>query len=253
MVAITNFKSSSRQVAVGISTSYQGLSAKVYTDIVGSIFSNKHSSKTAETFLLLNSVLPLGVCVLVSPLARFVKIVEEQGKLEVGFFVIFVITIATGIFATMTSVGSVSRMLSALGGLVGIMVFLVLPLVVVVVEKVKERVEEGKEGKVYHFTVEEKNDEERMRGENERKVERTDDGEAMEEIGAKEMVKRINFWLYVGVYLFGATLGLAFLNNLGQIAESRGSSSVSSLVSLSSSFGFFGRLLPSILDYFLSR
>ncbi|KAL4010680.1 hypothetical protein IC575_027691 [Cucumis melo] len=254
MVAITNFASSNRQVAVGISTSYQGLSAKVYTDIVGSIFSNKDSSKTAETFLLLNSVLPLGVCVLVSPLARFVKIVEEQGKLEVGFFVIFVITIATGTFATITSVGSVSRMLSALSGLVGIMVFLVLPLVVVVEEKVKERVEKGKEGRVYHFTVEENNDVERiMRGENERKVERTDDGEAMEEIGAKEMVKRINFWLYFGVYLFGATLGLAFLNNLGQIAESRGSSSVSSLVSLSSSFGFFGRLLPSILDYFLSR
>ncbi|XP_038895111.1 protein NUCLEAR FUSION DEFECTIVE 4 [Benincasa hispida] len=252
MVAITNF-GTNRQIAVGISTSYQGLSAKIYTNIVSSIFS-KHSSKTTETFLLLNSVLPMGVCVLASPLARILKVVEEQGKLEVGFFVIFVITIATGIFAAVTSVGSISRMLSPLSGLVGIVVFLVLPLVVAVVEKVKESLKEGKERRVYHFTVEENKDVERVRGENQSKLERDGDSEeAMEEIGAKEMVKRINFWLYFGVYLFGATLGLAFLNNLGQIAESRGSSSVSSLVSLSSSFGFFGRLMPSILDYFLSR
>lgn len=252
MVAITNFTSSNRQVAVGISTSYQGLSAKVYTNIVGSIFT-KHSSKTAEIFLLLNSVLPLGVCVLASPLARVVKVVEEQGKLEVGFIVIFVITIATGVFAAVTSVGSISRMLSPLSGLIGILVFLLLPLVVVIVEKVKESVKEGKEGRVYHITVDENKDVERIRGENEMKLEREGDGEAMEEIGAREMLKRINFWLYFGVYLFGATLGLAFLNNLGQIAESRGSSSVSSLVSLSSSFGFFGRLMPSILDHLLSR
>ena len=64
------------------------------------------------------------------------------------------------------------------------------------------------------------------------------------------MLRRIDFWLYFFVYLFGATLGLVFLNNLGQIAESRGYSGTSSLVSLSSSFGFFGRLMPSIGDYF---
>ncbi|XP_023519273.1 protein NUCLEAR FUSION DEFECTIVE 4-like [Cucurbita pepo subsp. pepo] len=248
IVAIRNFPSN-RQVAVGISTSYQGLSAKIYTDIVGLIFT-KRSDKTAETFLLSNSVFPLGVCVLVCPMARIVELVEEKGNLGVGFFVIFVITIATGVFAVVTSVGSISRMLSPLSGLVGILVFLLLPVVVPVVESVKKSVREGKERRVYHSTMEEDT---RIRPENEAKLNRDGGDDAMEEIGAREMVTRVNFWLYVGVYFFGATLGLAFLNNLGQIAESRGSESVSSLVSLSSSFGFFGRLMPSLLDHFLSR
>ncbi|KAJ7964282.1 Protein NUCLEAR FUSION DEFECTIVE 4 [Quillaja saponaria] len=64
------------------------------------------------------------------------------------------------------------------------------------------------------------------------------------------MLMRVDFWLYFFVYFSGATVGLAFMNNLGQIAESRGCSATSSLVSLSSSFGFFGRLMPSLMDYF---
>lgn len=40
-----------------------------------------------------------------------------------------------------------------------------------------------------------------------------------EEIGVRLMVTRIEFWLYFFVYLFGVTVGLVFLNNLGQIAE----------------------------------
>ena len=72
----------------------------------------------------------------------------------------------------------------------------------------------------------------------------------IEEVGVKLMLRRINFWLYFFVYFFGATVGLVYLNNLGQIAESRGCSNISSLVSLSSSFGFFGRLMPSLMYYF---
>ncbi|XP_022949166.1 protein NUCLEAR FUSION DEFECTIVE 4-like [Cucurbita moschata] len=222
IVAIRNFKAH-RHVAVGISTSYQGLSAKIYTDIVESMFS-KRSSKRTETFLLLNSVLPLGVSVLVSPFVR-VHVVEEQGGLEIGVFLIFMITIATGVFAVFTSLGSISTKLSPLTGLVGILVFLLLPLAVAVAENVKRKTEQPEKQR---DAVE----------------------AAMEEIGAKEMLKRMNFWLHFGVYFFGATLGLVFLNNLGQIAESRRSSGVSSLVSLSASFGFFGRLAPSLLDHF---
>ncbi|KAJ0509626.1 hypothetical protein HanIR_Chr11g0531091 [Helianthus annuus] len=74
-----------------------------------------------------------------------------------------------------------------------------------------------------------------------------------EEMGAKVMLKSLNFWLYFFVYMFGATVGMVYLNNLGQIVESRGSSNISSLVSLASSFGFFGRIFPCLLDYHISR
>ncbi|GFP85148.1 hypothetical protein PHJA_000658600 [Phtheirospermum japonicum] len=74
-----------------------------------------------------------------------------------------------------------------------------------------------------------------------------------EEIGPMLMLRRVEFWLYFFAYLFGATLGLVYLNNLGQISESRGCLQTSSLVSLASAFGFFGRLLPSLINYFFSK
>nr|GMD83531.1 protein NUCLEAR FUSION DEFECTIVE 4 [Ipomoea batatas]GME18211.1 protein NUCLEAR FUSION DEFECTIVE 4 [Ipomoea batatas] len=75
----------------------------------------------------------------------------------------------------------------------------------------------------------------------------------VEEVEEKDLVKRGDFWLYFMVYFLGSTqLCLVYLNNLGQIAESRGFSNASLQVSLSSSLGFFGRLLPSLYDYFFS-
>jgi hypothetical protein len=50
--------------------------------------------------------------------------------------------------------------------------------------------------------------------------------------------------------MFSGTLGLVFQNNLKQITESRRLAKTPTLVSLSSSFGFFGRLLPSFLGYY---
>jgi hypothetical protein len=74
-----------------------------------------------------------------------------------------------------------------------------------------------------------------------------------EEVGGLRLLRRFDFWLYFFSYMFSGTLGLVFLNNLGQIAESRRLSDPSTLVSLSSSFGFFGRLLPAFLDYYTAK
>nr|GLL30953.1 protein NUCLEAR FUSION DEFECTIVE 4-like [Ipomoea trifida] len=75
----------------------------------------------------------------------------------------------------------------------------------------------------------------------------------VEEVEEKYLVKRGDFWLYFMVYFLGGLwMGLVYLNNLGQIAESRGFSNGSLQVSLSSSLEFFGRLLRSLYDYFFS-
>lgn len=136
--------------------------------------------------------------------------------------------------------------------------FLLAPLVIPLAVKIREVLAAkwmlNREAKVHTFTVEENDDAGRM----ESGVKEDDTREAIEvgvkeEIGVKLMLTRLNFWLYFFVYLCGATLGIVYLNNLGQIAESRGCSGTSSLVSLSSSFGFFGRLIPSLVDYFFPR
>lgn len=252
VVAIRNFPSD-RQVVVGLTTSYLGLSAKVYTDIVHAFFPSSPIER-AKAYLLLNSVLPVVVCVITAPLAREVDVGRPR-DMKIGFIAMFVITMATGVYSVITSLESISRKLSSWSPVIGIGVFLLAPLAIPVAEKIIELVKEwniNTERKVYNFSIEESElGEERM----ENGVKEAEEaGEVCEvgikeEIGVKEMVKRLDFWLYFFVYLFGATLGIVFLNNLGQISESRGYSGTSSLVSLSSSFGFFGRLMPSLLDY----
>lgn len=259
------------QVAVGITTSYQGLSAKIYTDIVNAAFSSS-PHRRARAYLLLNSLLPLLVCVIVAPLVRDIDVGtgDEPRNMAVGFNLMFVITIATGIYAVISSLESMSIGLSPLHSVIGTGVFLLIPLVIPIVEKIREKISRkwslNRENRVYNFTIDDHNGLENI----ENGVVKEEDSTVQvhnevgevhvphgvgvrEEIGVKLMVKRVDFWLYFLVYFFSATIGLVFLNTLGQIAESRGSSRTSSLVSLSSSFGFFGRLMPSLLDYFFSR
>ncbi|KAM1706009.1 hypothetical protein ACFXTH_027983 [Malus domestica] len=71
-----------------------------------------------------------------------------------------------------------------------------------------------------------------------------------EEHSARLLVRRWDFWLYYAAYLCGATIGLVYSNNLGQISESLGYSSLtSSLVTVYSSCSFFGRLLSAAPDF----
>ncbi|RDX94381.1 Protein NUCLEAR FUSION DEFECTIVE 4, partial [Mucuna pruriens] len=247
VVTIRNFLSD-RQVAVGITTSYQGLSAKIYANIVD-VVSPHHK---ARTFLFLNSLLPVIVGLIAAPMVRESEVTSPKHK-GVGFAVMFVITIFTGVYAVFSSLQFVTSKASSLGILLGILVSLLLPLLVPLSVKFKEVQENREKLRVYNFTMEENTNLERVENEvkeGEDSIEVEEEVGIIEEVGVKLMLRRINFWLYFLVYFFGATVGLVYLNNLGQIAESRGCSGTSSLVSLSSSFGYFGRLIPSLMYYF---
>ncbi|KAM7493662.1 hypothetical protein LguiB_028271 [Lonicera macranthoides] len=75
-----------------------------------------------------------------------------------------------------------------------------------------------------------------------------------EEHSAKMLVSRVDFWLYFFAYFCGGTIGLVYTNNLGQIAQSLGqSSSTSTLLTLYSSFSFFGRLLSAAPDFIRTK
>ncbi|XP_044466868.1 protein NUCLEAR FUSION DEFECTIVE 4-like [Mangifera indica] len=75
-----------------------------------------------------------------------------------------------------------------------------------------------------------------------------------EEHSAKLLVRRLDFWLYYIAYFCGGTIGLVYSNNLGQIAQSLGqSSSTTTLLTLYSSFSFFGRLLSAAPDYIRAK
>ncbi|KAK3001901.1 hypothetical protein RJ639_021637 [Escallonia herrerae] len=71
-----------------------------------------------------------------------------------------------------------------------------------------------------------------------------------EEHKAGMLVRRLDFWLYYFAYFCGGTIGLVYSNNLGQIAQSLGQSAkTSTLITLYSSFSFFGRLLSAAPDF----
>ncbi|KAL8244637.1 hypothetical protein R6Q59_010895 [Mikania micrantha] len=75
-----------------------------------------------------------------------------------------------------------------------------------------------------------------------------------EEHDAKRLICRIDFWLYYLGYFCGGTIGLVYSNNLGQIAQSLGlESSTSTLITLYSSFSFFGRLLSASPDFLRTK
>lgn len=239
-----------QQLAVGISTSYVGLSAKIYTDIAKSV-ALFFPSDSARDYLLLNALLPLVVSLLVSPIVRKTKS-EKSRCIQGGFVIMFVITIVTGTYSVISSFHTVKNKLSPLifATLTGILLLcpLIVPIGEWTVEKLNKRclIRSGK--KIHNLYVEESGTTKNREG-----VKDIYEVCVKEEIGVKEMVRRVEFWLYVFVYLFGVTLGLVYMNNLGQIAESRGYDDTSSLVSIASAFGFFGRLVPSLMDYTFSR
>lgn len=75
-----------------------------------------------------------------------------------------------------------------------------------------------------------------------------------EEHTIMEAIKTVDFWILFVGFLCGVGTGLAVMNNLGQMGLALGYTDVSIFVSLTSIWGFFGRILSgSISEYFIRR
>ncbi|RZC63127.1 hypothetical protein C5167_024891 [Papaver somniferum] len=275
------------QVAVGLATSYVGLSAKIYTDIVDVISSSSDATAKAKNYLLLNSILPLIVSFVTAPIL-FKDVVSKNNKenkadiVQIGFTIMFLVTIVTGVYSVMGSLGWKTVVQSPLLYAIGLaFLLIVIPLTIPVGVKIGKFLlkwwHTKRESKIFNLSMMDNHQSANSTDESnggvvveikELKEVVVQDSNSVgsgfrvhglvepissskEDIGVK-MVRRVEFWLYFFVYMFGGTLGLVFMNKLGQIAESRGQSSAttSSLVSLSSAFCFFGRLLPSLVHHF---
>nr|CAB3464947.1 unnamed protein product [Digitaria exilis] len=252
LLCINNFPSDSR-VAVSLVTSYLGLSAKLYTTVAETLpRAARARYSTTKVYLLLNAVVPVFVALLAAPSLRVVELNKDRSKktTRAPFLAMFAITLATGACAIVGSVGAKSIGLSTREH----MVSLVRESMAKIREtakwenRVHDHDSDGPETVVVEVEAEDKQEEEQGQHQ---------DGEqqsiSQEEVGGLQLLRKLDFWLYFFSYMFSGTLGLVFLNNLGQIAESRGLANASTLVSLSSSFGFFGRLLPAFLDYYTAK
>ena len=259
LLCIRNFGTSSR-VAVSLATSYLGLSAKVYTSLADSIPGLANSK--AKAYLLLNAVVPMLVTVVVAPSLRVVDLTGAAST-DAAFLVMFAITLATGACAVVGSIGSTSNGLSSREHMVSLSVLLATPILIPLALRIREslnRIRETKrENRIHDLGADDAIAVERVvaidiadAGSKEEEASSAAE-KPREEVGGLRLLRKLDFWLYFFSYMFSGTLGLVFLNNLGQIAESRRLAQTSTLVSLSSSFGFFGRLLPSFLDYYSAK
>uniref|UniRef100_A0A6N2KJY3 Uncharacterized protein n=1 Tax=Salix viminalis TaxID=40686 RepID=A0A6N2KJY3_SALVM len=183
------------------------------------LFITHQISSLSYAHIFLLTVLAGNICVMAAPFVRDFDVGTSR-NMEVGFMFMFFVTTATGIYAVISSLGSLPRWLPPLGNAICILVLLLAPLVIPMAEKIREVLLNGEIMKV---SVE------KNAGGNQ--VERIESG--MEEVDDDH--RRGN-------------------DQVISVKEDIGAMSMtSSLVSLSSSFGFFGRLLPSFLDYFLQR
>ncbi|KAL6616286.1 hypothetical protein ACP70R_038556 [Stipagrostis hirtigluma subsp. patula] len=249
LLCLRNFGSSSR-VAVSLASSYLSLSATVYTNLADSIPGPANSK--AKTYLLLNAVVPMLVTVLVAPSLRVVDL-KSAASTDATFLIMFAITLATSACAVVSSIGSTSNVMSSREHTVSLGVLLATPILIPLVLRVRESLNK-RENRIHDLGTDDTDTMDRVVNID---VE-TKEGDGVsekpqEEVGGLRLLRKPDFWLYFFSYMFSGTLGLVFLNNLGQIAESRRLAQTSTLVSLSSSFGFFGRLLPSFLDYYSAK
>ncbi|KAG5249137.1 protein NUCLEAR FUSION DEFECTIVE [Salix suchowensis] len=286
VLCIKNF-SANRPLALSLTIAFNGVSAALYT-----LAGNAIDSSSNAIYLLLNAFIPLiaSIAALI-PILRQPSLdpLSPDGisRDSIIFLILNFLSILTGIYILLFSSSSYdgTRALLLFGGAIFLLIFpLCIPGIVyardwfhrtihssfrlhgsgfmlVDVEDLELHKELLSRESSYHEIRDETvdvNTGQKSSGEKDgccdTMVKKDQLAMLGEEHPAWLLVRRLDFWLYYIAYFCGGTIGLVYSNNLGQIAESLGqSSNTTTLVTLYSSFSFFGRLLSAAPDYIRAK
>nr|GMD89314.1 protein NUCLEAR FUSION DEFECTIVE 4-like [Ipomoea batatas] len=265
VLCIKNFPSN-RPLALSLTISFNGVSAALYT-----LAANALNPSSSALYLLLNAIIPL-----ITSFAALIPILRQPPleplspdgikRDQLLFVVLNSLAVVTGIYLLFvhSSDKATARFL-----LVGAIFLLVLPLGIPGVtyahdlELHKQLLSrEGSLANGLSYIVDGNNEStdqnsipwQRSSASDEGCVENVIGRDQLfmlgEEHNAPKLLKRCDFWLYYLAYFCGGTIGLVYSNNLGQIAQSLGHTSMTSkLITFYSSFSFFGRLLSAAPDF----
>lgn len=273
VLCIRNF-SANRCLALSLTVSFNGVSAALYTLVVKAI------NGSPSSYLLLNAVLPV-----ITSLAALIPILRQPPVPSLSrrrdaqiFLLLNSIAFLTGVYLLLLNPvapnPATSRLLLA-----GALILLVLPLAIPGIIVARECALHT----IYSTQLEDTEDDRDIHkelipgdGELENHVREispdNNDNESTlccsssswcnefmskdrlvllgEEHDAKSLIRRFDFWIYYISYFCGGTLGIVYSNNLGQIAQSLGrNSQTSMLVNVYSSCSFFGRLVSAAPDF----
>ncbi|XP_041013841.1 protein NUCLEAR FUSION DEFECTIVE 4-like [Juglans microcarpa x Juglans regia] len=263
VTCIRNFRTNRGPVS-GILKGYVGLSTAIFTDLCTALFSDD-----AASFLFMLAVIPLGVCVIAafflheSPPAATSAEEQEESRY---FWVFNALAVVVAVYLLAYDfIPSPSTVFSLVFAAI-LLVLLASPLAVPVYYFFKNRIGTGGdvEGQVREplLLVEEEEEENATESRG-----KEDDLATEEEVaGLKkkpvigeehtimEALRTVDFWILFVSFLCGVGTGLTVMNNMGQIGLALGYSDVSIFVSLTSIWGFFGRIISGIVsEYFIKK
>ncbi|KAH9305951.1 hypothetical protein KI387_010355 [Taxus chinensis] len=281
--AIENFPSN-RGIASGLTTSYSGLSAVIYAGL-SSILSKGHSS----SYLLLNCIVPTIVSTISGFLLHVFqsKKANEEDKSDKRNMIIFTgIAFATALYSILIEFLPHKNHGPSEGIYMSVLfILMIFPLCIplklalshtsttkvtkffstpkaspqICMIQDNQQKSRAEQNSYIHGTSEisfNSNEETQqcsrsldIEPERQQFVSKKSVPALGKEHGILELFSSIDFWLYYFVYICGGTVGLVYINNLGQILQSLGYTKTPILVSLVSSFGFFGRIASGFPDY----
>ncbi|XP_019091979.1 PREDICTED: protein NUCLEAR FUSION DEFECTIVE 4-like [Camelina sativa] len=242
-----------RALALSLTVSFNGISAALY-----SLAFNAINPSSSNLYLLLNSLVPLVVSfaalypVLSKPTIDPSPDSESRRHDSHVFTILNVLAVMTSFHLLLSSSSTSSARLNLLGAIVLLVFPLCGPLIVYArdyfLPVINHRLTHESSGYVMLYIDELKSQKESVSGyELMGNIVRLGD-----EHSFRLLITRLEFWLYYIAYLCGGTIGLVYSNNLGQIAQSLGQNSTT-LVTIYSSFSFFGRLLSAAPDFMHKR
>lgn len=265
VTCIRNFRKNRGPVS-GILKGYIGLSTAIFTDLCSALFSDSPSS-----FLLMLSIVPFVVCLSamvflleVDPSASAAAAAESSD--ENSYFAVFnVVAVIIAVYLLVFDIsGEHGRTVSQIFAVV-LLVLMAVPLGVPIYARWKARRGSGLDSDAERqeigdpLLIGEKVQEE-VEEEEERVEERNEDVMEVakrrpvigEEHTIVEAFGTVDFWILFVSFLCGVGTGLAVMNNMGQMGLALGYVDVSIFVSLTSIWGFFGRIgSGSISEYFI--
>lgn len=277
VTCMRNFRKNRGPVS-GIMKGYVGLSTAIFTDVCSALFSDDPAK-----FLLMLMIVPFVVCLTAIFFLREIPPSSTPGeeKEETKYFgIINVIAIVIALYSlTFDISGKHSRLISQifasfllvlLASPMGIPIYLAFKNMVRADSKsldledgnIREPLLLVQEGQQQQQQV----DQEETRAVSEengksatataKEVEVVEKKKPMigEDHSVLEAVRTIDFWILFVSFLCGVGTGLAVMNNLGQMGLALGYTDVSIFVSLTSIWGFFGRIgSGSASEYFLKK
>ncbi|XP_071726287.1 protein NUCLEAR FUSION DEFECTIVE 4-like [Rutidosis leptorrhynchoides] len=262
VTCIRNFRKNRGPVS-GILKGYVGLSTAIFTDLCTALF-----NKDPARFLLMLSVVPVVICLLAIIFLREIPPSQttSEEKSESRYFAIFnalAVTIAVYLLAFDVS-GEHSRLVSKIFCAV-LLVLLATPIGVPVYLAIQNYIRTSTDVKTLDVEASPTAEvtepllvTEPLVVSEPLLVTETEVENIQPVIGEEhtvfEALKTVDFWLLFISFLCGVGTGLAVQNNMAQMGLALGYADVSIFVSLTSIWGFFGRIgSGSISEYFIKK